>query len=131
MQKDIKNIKNKLIIFALCAGFLFISGTNALGQRGLKTRKSAAKKVQNVKISLTERGYEPETFRLKKGIPARVTFIRKTEDDCGKEVVIPAYNIRRELPLNQPVTIRFTPRKAGSFNFVCGMDMLRGKIIVR
>lgn len=87
--------------------------------------------MQNIRISVTERGYQPESFKLKKGIPARVTFIRKTEDDCGKEVVFPAYNIKRILPLNTPVTIRFTPRRSGSFSFVCGMDMLGGKFIVQ
>lgn len=131
MKRATKTVINKLLIFVMCAGFLSVSVMDASAQRSPKNRRPVAKKVQNVKISLTERGYQPETFRLKKGIPARVTFIRTTEDDCGKEVVIPAYNIRRELPLNKPVTISFTPRKAGSFNFVCGMDMLRGNIIVR
>jgi len=35
------------------------------------------------------------------------------------------------LPLNQPVTIALTPRRAGTFDFACGMDMLRGKLIVQ
>lgn len=115
----------------LCVGFLLVSGTDAMAQRNSKKQKSAARKVQTVRISLTERGYQPETFRLKRGVPARIIFIRKTEDDCGKEVVFPAYNIKRKLPLNKPVTIRFTPRKAGSFSFICGMDMLRGNVIVQ
>jgi len=38
--------------------------------------------------------------------------------------------IKRELPFNQPVTVEFIPAKAGEFKFACGMDMLRGKIIV-
>lgn len=127
----IKTMINKIIIFAFCAGLLFLSGTDASAQRGTRKTKTAIKKVQSVRVSLTERGYQPETFKLKKGVPARVTFIRKTEDDCGKEIVIPAYKIKRELPLNRPVTVSFTPRRTGSFNFICGMDMLRGKIIVR
>ena len=122
---------NKLIIFALCAGIVFITGTEALAQRRTRSQKTAIKRVQTVRISLTERGYQPATFRLKKGVPARVTFIRKTADECGREIVIPAYNIRRELPLNQPVTVSFTPKRAGSFSFACGMDMLRGKVIVQ
>jgi len=88
------------------------------------------KRTQSVTVNLTRRGYSPETFRLRRGIPAKVTFIRQTDDDCGKEVVIPAYGIRRPLPLNQPVTIRFTPKRAGRFGFACGMDMLHGEIIV-
>jgi plastocyanin domain-containing protein len=59
-----------------------------------------------------------------------VTFVRKTEDSCGQVIVIPAYGVHRDLPLNQPVTVTFTPRKSGTFNFTCGMNMLRGKIIV-
>lgn len=124
-------MKNKIILFTVCAVILLISGTDTFAQRRSGSKKTVAQKVQNVRISLTERGYQPESFTLKKGIPARVTFIRKTEDDCGKEVVFPAYNIKRTLPLNTPVTIRFTPRKSGSFSFVCGMDMLSGKFIVQ
>lgn len=122
---------NKFIIALFIFTFTFVFTADATAAPRKKSGKPAARKVQNVRINLTERGYEPETFRLKKGVPARLTFVRTTEDDCGKELVIPAYNIRRELPLNRPVTVRFTPRKSGSFNFVCGMDMLRGKIIVR
>lgn len=122
---------NKIIIFALCAVIIFVSGTDATAQRGTRSTKTAIKKVQKVRILLTVRGYRPATFRLKKGVPASVTFIRRTEDECGREIVIPAYNIRRELPLNQPVTVSFTPRKAGSFNFACGMNMLRGKLVVQ
>lgn len=122
---------NKIIVLALCGVFIFISGTDAYAQRKIRNQKQAAKKVQDIRISVTERGYQPTSFRLKKGIPARITFVRKTEDECGKEIVIPAYNIRRKLPLNTPVTIRFTPKKAGSFNFVCGMNMMRGKVIVQ
>ena len=88
------------------------------------------KKTQAVTVNLTRRGYVPETFRLRLGIPARVTFIRKTEDDCGQVVVIPAFGIRRDLPLNKPVTVRFTPKRGGRFGFACGMDMMRGEFIV-
>ena len=120
---------NKIIITVICAVILLITGTNASAQR--TGRKRAALKTQNVRVKVIEGGYRPESFRLKKGVPARVTFIRRTEDYCGKEVVFPAYNIRRELPVNRAVTIAFTPRKTGSFSFVCGMDMMQGKMIVQ
>ena len=47
----------------------------------------------------------------------------------AKEVVIKEYGINRTLPLNEPVTIEFLPRK-GEFSFACGMNMLKGKLIV-
>jgi plastocyanin domain-containing protein len=121
----------KTIMIAVFAILISVSGTEVYAQRTSKLQKRTAQKVQNVRINLTESGYQPASFRLKKGVPARVTFIRKTESECGKEIVIPAYNIRRELPLNQPVTVSFTPKKAGSFGFACGMNMMRGKVIVR
>jgi plastocyanin domain-containing protein len=124
-------MKNKIIIIAV---FVFIFGASSIdvsAQQSVKTKKRTTQKIQNIRINITEQGYRPTSFRLKKGILARVTFVRKTEDECGKEIVIPAYRIRRELPLNKPVTVVFTPRKAGTFGFACGMDMLKGKIIVQ
>lgn len=124
-------MKNKPILIALCVALITIFSSFAEAQRTNKTQRQSAKKTQSVRINLTEKGYQPSSFRLKKGVPARVTFVRKTEDECGREIVISAYNIRRELPLNTPVTVSFTPKKAGTFNFACGMDMLRGKLIVQ
>lgn len=121
-------MRYKTIMIAIFAILIAISGVDAYAQRTVKTQKQ---KIQNVTINLTERGYRPSSFRLKKGVPARVTFIRTTEDECGLEVVFPAFNIRRILPLNEAVTIRFTPRKAGTFSFACGMNMLHGMLIVR
>jgi len=40
-------------------------------------------------------------------------------------------NIRRDLPLNTLVTIDFTPDTAGEISFACGMDMLRGTVVVQ
>jgi len=87
--------------------------------------------LQSVTVTLTEKGYQPDSFKLKQSVPARVTFVRKVEATCGTEIVLADYNIKRELPFNQPVTVEFTPSKSGAFKFACGMDMLRGKIIVQ
>jgi len=64
-------------------------------------------------------------------VPARVTFVRKVEATCGTEVVIKDYDIKRKLPLDEPVVVEFTPRKSGTFAFTCGMNMLREKVIVQ
>ncbi len=96
-----------------------------------KSSRSSLKHIQSVTVTLNEEGYQPGSFKLRLGVPARITFIRKVESGCGTEVVLADYNIKRELPFNQPVTIEFTPSKEGEFKFACGMDMMRGKIIVR
>ncbi len=88
-------------------------------------------KVQTAKIKITARGYAPTAFKLRKGIPARVTFLRTTDATCVKEIVLPDFNIRRALPLNQPVVVEFTPKQRGAFTFACGMNMMRGELIVQ
>jgi RND family efflux transporter MFP subunit len=95
-----------------------------------KSARSSQAQTQSVTVTLGEKGYQPDSFKLRRGVPARVTFVRKVESGCGTEIVLADYNIKRELPFNQPVTVEFTPSKAGEFKFACGMDMLRGKIIV-
>jgi plastocyanin domain-containing protein len=55
---------------------------------------------------------------------------RKTDRTCAKEIVIKDFGINKPLPLNQPVEITFTPTKAGSFRYACGMDMITGVITV-
>jgi plastocyanin domain-containing protein len=85
--------------------------------------------TQTVAAEVTDKGFEPSSLKLKAGTPAKVTFVRKTDANCAKEVVIKEYKINRKLPLNEPVIVEFTPRK-GEFTFACGMDMIKGTLIV-
>ena len=80
-----------------------------------------------------ERGADgrPAKVSFRAGVPARLTFVRTTDKTCGTEVTIPSLNIKRALPLNEPVDIDFTPANTGDVAFVCGMNMLRGSILVQ
>jgi RND family efflux transporter MFP subunit len=92
----------------------------------------AANAPQTATITVTEKGFTPGTVNLRANVPARVTFIRKTEATCATEVLVPEFNIEKKLPLGKPVVVEFTPRKTGELVFGCGMDlMLRGKLVVR
>jgi plastocyanin domain-containing protein len=97
-------------------------------QRRAKRKTST---IQRVTVALTEKGYQPAGLKLRRGIPAQVTFIRKVSATCGTDVLIPEYDIKRALPLNEPVLVAFTPNKSGRFNFSCGMGMLHGSLIVQ
>ena len=110
------------------------TGQARVDQAGAKPAQSSQDsrvRTQSVTITLSEKGYQPERFKLRKGVPARVTFVREVEATCGSEIVLAEYNIKRELPLNPPVVVEFTPTKTGEFKFACGMDMLRGKVIIQ
>jgi RND family efflux transporter MFP subunit len=90
-----------------------------------------SEEVHSANVAVTEQGYEPASVTLKQGTPARITFVRRTDKTCGTEVVFPEYGIKKELPLGKPVVVELTPKRTGELTFTCGMDMLRGKVVVR
>lgn len=118
-----------IAVAALAAAFIFAGAT--VEARQARRGKARAAKVQTVAVALTEKGYEPANFKLRRGVPARVTFVRRVSAGCGQEIKLPDYGIRRELPLNEPVTVEFTPTKSGEFTFSCGMGMVRGTLFVK
>ena len=85
---------------------------------------------QAFQVTVTAGDFQPSTLTMKAGVPARVTFRRTAESSCATEVVFPSLKIRRALPLNEPVEVRFTPA-AGEMAFVCGMDMVRGTVVAK
>ena len=87
--------------------------------------------VQQASVTVTEAAFSPQRLTLKAGVPARITFTRTSDKTCATEVVFAALNIRRDLPLNQPVAIEFTLDKPGEIAFACGMNMLRGSLVVQ
>ena len=78
-----------------------------------------------------EGGYSPDTIAITKGKKTTLRFTRKDPSSCLEEVVIPEFKIRKFLPLNQTVSIELKPEKAGEYEFVCGMNMFHGKLIVQ
>jgi RND family efflux transporter MFP subunit len=92
---------------------------------------AAVPEVQGGKVLVTEKGYEPAKLTLRAGAPAQITFVRTTDKTCGTEVVFPSLSIRRPLPLNEPVVIEFTLKGSGEIGFVCGVNMLRGTVVVQ
>lgn len=86
---------------------------------------------QEVSVAVTESGFEPQQLNLRAAVPARITFTRTSEKTCATKVVFPSLKIERDLPLGKPVSIEFTPAQAGDIEFVCGMNMLRGSIVVK
>jgi RND family efflux transporter MFP subunit len=85
--------------------------------------------VQEAKITVGDTSFEPSRLILRAGVPARLTFTRTSEKTCATSVVFASLNIKKELPLNEPITIEFTPGQ-GEIAFACGMNMLRGTIVV-
>jgi plastocyanin domain-containing protein len=85
--------------------------------------------VQEVDVTV-KGGYQPAAIVVKAGRPVRLNFTRREATTCGEEVVIPDFGRRAHLPENQTVPIVLTPEKPGEYEFTCGMNMYRGKLIV-
>jgi hypothetical protein len=93
--------------------------------------QAGSSNIQTAKILVTEKGFEPDRVSLRAGLPARLTLVRTTDKTCATEVVFSSLNIKRALPLNEPVAIDFTPARTGDVAFACGMNMLKGVIVVQ
>jgi cobalt-zinc-cadmium efflux system membrane fusion protein len=107
------------------------SSTAPVAGRSESAEGARSAAIQTARITVGEQGYEPSRVTLRAGAPARLTFVRTTDKTCGTAVMFPSLNIRRELPRNQPVEIDFTPQKTGEIQFVCGVNMLRGTVLVQ
>ncbi len=82
------------------------------------------------KITVSSEGFEPASISGKAGQPLKLAFFRKDAENCGGEIVFPAQNIKKTLPVGKTVLVEFTPSAAGEIAFSCGMDMMKGKVIV-
>lgn len=117
-----KSISRALVFALVLAG---VAGTFALA-----TAAPAPAREQKVILTVTKNGFEPASVRLKAGRPVRLVVTRKAERTCATDIVLKDYGIQRALPLNKPVEVSFTPKKAGAIRYACAMDMIAGSLIV-
>ena len=83
-------------------------------------------------VDVTVRGgYQPASIVVKAGRPLRLNFTRREASLCGEEVVLPEFGRRAHLPENRTVTVEIVPARPGEYEFTCGMNMYKGKLIVR
>ena len=76
-------------------------------------------------------GYSPDVIVVREGLPVRLNFYRDETESCSEQVIFGDFGIARDLPPFKTTSIEFTPHKPGEFTFTCGMNMLRGKLIVQ
>ena len=85
--------------------------------------------VQEIRV-LVKGGYTPDTILVQAGKPVRLQFYRDETADCSERVVFDAFGINQTLPAFQTTTVEFTPTTPGEFPFRCGMNMLKGLLVV-
>ena len=85
--------------------------------------------VREIEI-VVEGTYKPARIKIQEGERVRLKFIRKEYNSCTREVIFPKLNIQRELPPNQPVIIDLPALAPGEYEFKCGMNMIKGAVVV-
>lgn len=76
-------------------------------------------------------GYSPDRIEVRQGQPVRLNFLRKETNPCTEQVIFGDFGIARDLPVDQTVSVDFTPEKPGEYIFHCGMNMVRGRLVVK
>lgn len=115
----------------LAGGLATISALNwwfFLAEADSATAAAGTSGVQEVTI-LVSGGYAPATVLVRAGQTVRLLFDRQESDSCSEEVVFPDFGVRQFLPAFQQTVLEVRPEKPGTYEFTCGMSMLRGRII--
>jgi plastocyanin domain-containing protein len=97
--------------------------------RGPAVTAAVAGGVQEVRV-LVKGGYTPDTIVVQAGKPVRLQFYRDETADCSERVVFERFKIDQMLPAFQTTTVEFTPTEPGEYPFRCGMNMLKGLLVV-
>ena len=104
---------------------------------GGSTAPSAAAAVSSsstgaleITVNVSGTGFSPASMNVKRGQLVRIHFKRDNQPTCAEEVIFPELNIRKKLPANQITTVELTSGKEGTLNFACGMDMMKGRLVV-
>ena len=97
--------------------------------RGTGVKAEAANGVQEVHVTV-KGGYTPDTIVVQAGKPVRLQFYRDETADCSERVVFEKFGINQQLPAFETTTVDFTPTEPGEYPFRCGMNMLKGVLVV-
>ena len=114
----------KLALFAFALSTLAVAA-------GCNGRQNATAAPQEVQLAVTDRGFAPARAVVPRGRALTLVVTRKTDQTCATEILIPALNVRRALPLNQAVRIDIPAGVADTLNYICGMHMLGGTIAAK
>lgn len=83
-----------------------------------------------VVVTVDGAGFHPDRIPAKVGTPITLALVRTTDETCGTEILVPSLGLEKKLPLNERVELTVTPTEKGEIAFACGMDMLKGTIVV-
>lgn len=85
----------------------------------------------DVRVTVTENGFEPAVVTVKKGEAVTLVITRRTEATCATEAVFAETGQNYPLPLNQDVRIPIATDGEKTLHYACSMDMYKGQVVVK
>jgi plastocyanin domain-containing protein len=119
---EISVVAGGLLLIVFVLWFFF-------GKREAVAAKAGESGVQEIRV-MVKGGYDPDVIVVKQGKPVRLDFYRDETASCSEQVIFGDFGIARDLPAFKTTPVQFTPQTPGEFTFTCGMNMMRGKLIV-
>ena len=87
--------------------------------------------VQVITVKIDDFGYTPNRIAFAPGVPAKIVFDQHGTTKCAWDVMSADLGIAlTDLPEGEKTEVTFTPTAAGTYSFTCGMDMMKGTVIV-
>ena len=93
--------------------------------------RQAADGGTRFEIAVTDKGFAPASITVPAGKPVTLVVTRRTDQTCVKEIVFPDQGIRKPLPLNEAVEISLPASPKREITYVCGLNMISGKVLVQ
>jgi plastocyanin domain-containing protein len=86
---------------------------------------------QVVRVVVRDTGYEPGRIRLAARRKTKIVFVQESDAHCAAQVRIPGLGVPvTDLPWGKETVVEFVPEKPGTYEFTCGMEMMRGTLEV-
>lgn len=120
----------EILVIVGGVGLIILTLWYFFGEREQVAAETNKSGLQEIKVTV-KGGYSPDVIVVKKDLPVRLNFYRDETSSCSEQVIFSDFSIVRDLPAFKTTPVEFTPDRTGEFSFVCGMNMIRGKLIVQ
>lgn len=123
---------NRILIAAFAATLALSAFAQQSSMPGMKMKaqtKKAATTSQKVTV-VVDNGFSPSEIKVKAGKPVELTFDTKHKG-CAATVVFKSLKLTEKLTDGKKTVVKFTPKKAGTIDFACGMGMYKGSVVAK
>ena len=122
------NAASWAVLTSALAAIAWVNWYFFVAERGIAIAAASGSSIPEITVTVNG-GYSPATIKVPAGRPVRLVFDRQETSSCSEEVVFPDFGIKRFLPAFERTTIEVTAPAPGTYEFTCGMSMLRGRLI--